>query len=498
MRQKFRNDLIFYMHHALKIRTKNGRMEALKINESQRFLHNIIEQQKRDIGVVRAIVLKGRQQGISTYTEGRFFHNTTMNRGRVTYILAHELAASTKIFNMSKLFYENLPEFIKPSIRKNNSKVLDFGGLTSDYTIGTSENKSTGRSGTTHNFHASEVGFWANSYEHASGVMETVPNAAGTEVILESTANGMNNLFYDIWELAKRGENEFIPVFLSWTLQQEYRHKVPKDFILKPEEHELMQEYGLDLEQIVWRRMKIGKFGSDGLYRFKRDYPLNDIEAFQSSNENALIIPSIVMKARENKANLTGWEDLIVGVDPARFGDDNTAIVLRRGNKCEKIQTYSKLSITQIAEKCEEILRDNDVKSMNIDEGGVGAGVVDILHKTNYKRLINGVNFGSSAIKKDEYVNRRAEMWWLMREWLETGEVDIPDSNSLHADLTAPTYKYDQKGRRVLESKDSIKKRLKHSPDEGDALALTFDESLNKKAVFSGAGRKMGGHRMYK
>jgi phage terminase large subunit len=105
-----------------------------------------------------------------------------------------------------------------------------------------------------------------------------------------------------------------------------------------------------------------------------------------------------------------------------------------------------------------------------IDEGGLGAGVVDRLKEQRYK--IRGVNFGSRSNRPIMFGNKRAEMWHAMREWLKTAS--IPNDRFLKSDLTGPMMKPDSKGTIFLESKKDMKARGLASPDAADAIAVTF------------------------
>jgi phage terminase large subunit len=122
-----------------------------------------------------------------------------------------------------------------------------------------------------------------------------------------------------------------------------------------------------------------------------------------------------------------------------------------------------------------------------VDEGGLGAGVVDRLRQTGHN--VMGVNFGARALNP-RYKNKRAEMWDLMRQWLTEGGV-LPNLPSIKADLSAPTFSFDAANRLKMESKADIKKRLGRSPDLADALALTFTMPVQTRqlATLTGAGR---------
>ena len=170
---------------------------------------------------------------------------------------------------------------------------------------------------------------------------------------------------------------------------------------------------------------------------------------------------------------------LVVGVDPARFGDDRSVIVLRQGLRMEKPMIHHGVDNMQLAGLVAQVIDDRDPDAVFIDVGG-GAGVIDRLRQLDY--YIVEVPFGGKANQPNLFVNRRAEMWWQVKEWLSNGG-SIPNNTDLKAELSTPTYWFDALGKRCLESKDEIKKRLQGggSPDIADALALTFAYPVAKQ-----------------
>lgn len=206
-----------------------------------------------------------------------------------------------------------------------------------------------------------------------------------------------------------------------------------------------------------------------------------------------LIARSDVYKALDNKVELSaGMAPLIMGVDVARFGDDKTAVAFRRGRQVTKFMTYSKLDVVQVAHQIAGLIAEHNPIKVCIDVGGLGAGVYDVLYADGFSRVIHPVNFGERADNPERYVNRRAEMWARLKDWLKSPlPVSLPKFEGLIEDLTAPTILFDSIGRLQLEAKSEIKKRLGRSTDVGDALALTFgvlnaEYLLKKNSCFSG------------
>lgn len=311
--------------------------------------------------------------------------------------------------------------------------------------------------------------------------MQTVPDIDGTEIIIETTADGYND-FHKLWRKAETGASEFLPVFLPWSIDPHYRARLSDDFVMTAEERKLADLHGLDAEQICWRRNKISQLPSEEL--FLQEYPLIASEAFIASNFDGFITADLVLRAR--KEVIEPYGPLIVGVDPAGKGADRTAIAFRRGHCIEKIESRRGLDTMEVAGLIAKIIRDGKPVKINIDVGGLGIGVYDRLIEQGYDTaLINAVNFGGRPIEPppmDEMgkpaggpANRRAEMWSNLKKALQ-GRLSLPDSNSLQGDLTSVGYKFTSDGKLLLEAKDDMRKRGVPSPDEGDAVALCFSE----------------------
>jgi hypothetical protein len=477
-------DFPLYASRCLKIRTKAGSIEPLVLNKGQQHIHARLEAQKAATGRVRALILKGRQLGCSTLIGGRFYHRVAQSRGTRVFILTHEQEATDNLFGMVSRFHENVPSEVRPTTGLSNAKELFFSRLDSGYKVGTAGTKAVGRSQTIQLFHGSEVAFWPHASAHAAGVLQAVPDELGTEVILESTANGVGGFFHEKWSDAERGQGDYIPIFVPWYWQEEYRRSLPHDFSMDEEEREYAGLYGLEPEQIAWRRNKIAELKDPVL--FKQEYPATAAEAFQQSGHDSYIKPELVARARKNKAEPSG--PLIIGVDPAWMGADRSSMAWRRGRRLERVESKNGLDTMSLAGWVKQTIDKDKPARVFVDVGGVGAGVYDRLKEMGYgpgeKNIVRAVNFGSSPFEPPPAsgggaVNRRAEMWMKSREWLEDpAGVSIPDSDPLQADACGPGYKWDSNTRLLLEKKEDMRRRGVPSPDEWDAVALTFAEPV--------------------
>ena len=292
-----------------------------RLNAGQQIVDNIIKDLEAKNKPVRLIILKARQMGISTYTEGYIFKKTVTQTYKSSSIIAHLDEASQNLYNMYKTFYENMPDVVKPMKKYLNSDMLHFAnpsaneeeikrnpGLNSKVTIKTAKNSKTGRSQTIHYLHASEVAFWEDAKTLMTGLMQTIPNKGNTAVILESTANGIGGYFYDVWEKAMKGENNFTPIFLPWFIDPEYQlefedEKEKQAFIdeveyvykndrgeqIYTDEKELVdmvkKDWDIDLsyEQLKWRRWCIANNCNGDIEQFQQEYPSTPEEAFIAS-----------------------------------------------------------------------------------------------------------------------------------------------------------------------------------------------------------------------
>lgn len=188
-----------------------------------------------------------------------------------------------------------------------------------------------------------------------------------------------------------------------------------------------------------------------------------------------------VAEARERDVAPQPFDPIILGVDVARFGDDETVIVVRQGRdaRSHPAVRLRGADTMQVAERVVSLAQVLRADAVFIDGGGVGGGVVD---RCRQLRLdVFDIQFGGKPVLTDLvsrgelYANRRTEMWGAMRAWLDNGG-GIEDSSELAKQLTDPMYGMTGLGEDVimLERKRDMKKRGADSPDWGDALALTF------------------------
>lgn len=303
----------------LKIITKDAAQGYIpfKFNQAQQKIHDAVEKQLKNKGRVRVLILKARQQGISTYTAGRVFWKTLYTPFTRSVVLAHDSATSDALFTMSKQFIERMPDGTAPELVKSNAKEIKFAHNDSGFRLYTAGSPEAGRGTTPTILHCSEVAFWQNQGKILAGLFQGVSSADGTEIILESTANGASGSFYEMWKKAEQGLNDYVPVFLPWHMTLEYTMKAPESFVRTKEEEALSELYNLVNDQLYWRRMKIGESGST---KFAQEYPATSEEAFQVSGANVFDIEKIQKLKIESATSIRSFNPQMMSWDEQREG----------------------------------------------------------------------------------------------------------------------------------------------------------------------------------
>lgn len=238
-----------------------------------------------------------------------------------------------------------------------------------------------------------------------------------------------------------------------------------------------------------WRRWqvdarKVEGTAADGYAAILRKHGEDSDEArmevygqFPNQATNQFIRVDVVDEAF-NRAGLPDpGAPLLMGVDVARFGEDRSVIAFRKGRDARTIpwQKYRKIDTVALATHAAEAAAKYKVDAIFVDGNGVGGGVVDNLKAWGYKVI--EVQAGAGATDSDQYLNKRVEMWALMREWLGIGA--IPPDADMKSDLIGPEYEFHPvTNKLVLETKESMKKRGLASPDIAEALALTFAQPI--------------------
>jgi len=311
--QRIQEDRHYFNEQYLKIRTKGYEgvpsLAPLKYRSAQNILDKAVKKQEDKGQPVRAIILKARQEGISTYVEGYMFKKTILNKMIRSLIVAHDTKSAIGLFSMSQLFYDCLPNYLRPMKRFSNRRELlfenpddrhrhDKPGLRSHMYVGTANNLDLGRSETIQHAHLSEFAFWPDALTLMTSLMQAIPDAPGTSVFIESTANGMGNYFYDLYWGAKAGTNDFVPVFIPWFIHEEYKRPGPSLGKIDKYETWLRDKFELSDDQLRWRRYTIRNKCQGSILKFQQEYPATDHEAFIVSGHPVFDVEKVINMMR--------------------------------------------------------------------------------------------------------------------------------------------------------------------------------------------------------
>ena len=287
----------------LSIKTKDGRLIKLKLNEPQKKLLVKIEEQIKLNKPIRIWVLKARQEGVSTEIEAIIYAFTSQRENTNSLIMADEKEHASNLFEMSKLYHEQLEitdPHLAPALKKSNEKKLEFEKIHSQIIIATAENIDAARSHTFKIAHLSEVSRFRDLNAVMSALNQSVSESSETMIIGETTANGME-AFYEEWIRAVEGKTAWIPVFIAWFMLSEY--SMPLQNGLYPvegikfdadyseqeflrEEQELKKEFTLTDEQLNFRRYAIVNKCGGSIRVFDQEFPSTWQKAFQVSGSH--------------------------------------------------------------------------------------------------------------------------------------------------------------------------------------------------------------------
>jgi phage terminase large subunit len=249
---------------------------------------------------------------------------------------------------------------------------------------------------------------------------------------------------------------ELDPVYMKYCVNP------PKGCMVKEVNYDVLEKVGL-LSDVIKDEIEYDQKNNPELYLFKwKGQPLSQID-------NAIIPRTDIMQAMQQEISDEGRIE--VGVDCARFGADRTIFWKRKGLKTIDYRIYEKLRTTEITQKLEEFVDSDKEMFIKIDEGNMGAGVVDELIEKKYNNVIP-INFGSSASDKDKYNNIISEAWFYMGKIMR--DIELPEDRDLLMELSTRAWKMDAKGRKCVESKADYKKRGYRSPDLADACILCY------------------------
>ena len=325
----------------LSIKNKDAKIERFPLYPENEFywaqaaLLREVERQYNEGRPIRIIILKGRQLGLSTATEGLLFNWCFMFPGTNALVLSKDREGSETIFEMAKLMWDTWPFRSLFTTTRASIRRLSWAETLSNFRVATAKGEHVGRGSTIQAVHGSEVAFWENADELMPPLNEAVPMQPGTIIILESTANGVGGFFYETWMAAERGESDYIPMFFAWWKHSEYvvkRHNLSQR-MLSSKELALQDRYGLTLDQLAWRRRKIrtNNWTED---KFDEEYPVTPDVAFLTTGRNVFDLEAL---ADCYKPPGTAVGQKIIGLSRGRLLNANGKLQLfedRTGELC--------------------------------------------------------------------------------------------------------------------------------------------------------------------
>jgi hypothetical protein len=326
IRARLREDYPFYARRVLKVLDRQ-RLVPFQLRPAQARLWETLRDQRSRGEPMRAVILKARKLGFSTFAQGLLLQRTTLNPLHRAIIVAHNQTTAGAIVEMAELMYRHLPELpdeeltLKPPIanrrrlkeirfgipdRFTRFNERSFGGGHSSLLIDTAASFEAGRGHTFQSVHGSEVGFWPDLSRKLTALLNAIDNTdPDTLVLLESTANGHND-FKKLWDQAQEGSNDFAPFFASWHEDERYcrpltAREVDRFEIRDDVEDDLVRRYGVTPEQLAWRRWAIENLCGADENIFRQEYPSFPEEAFLASGQT-VFGGVLIQKAIRNAA----------------------------------------------------------------------------------------------------------------------------------------------------------------------------------------------------
>jgi hypothetical protein len=481
-----------YREKFLKIRPRTGGERIpFKLNDAQQLLHKRLEQEAQHYGRVRALIPKARRMGVSTYISSRYFFKTATRKGRRAHVVAHRSDSASTLHREVKLFYEGLPVPWRPHVSASNARELIFDVLQSVYKVSSAEGGDIGRSDDTHYLHLSEAGFFDNTADLSSGLLNTVLDQVETEIAMESTGNGANGMFFNMCEQAHHEKNAGLwrLHFLPWHVMPEYAEPVPASWTAPREFVDYGRLHGLSLDRVYWfwrqnYTMALMNGGQpDSIHRLTRqEFPITFMECFSTDSTMDFFPSSLVQGAMLSKAPPAAGSLKIIGIDPSGDGSDDCFICDREGSAIGR-RIWGAIKDKDYNTQADWVVaayRRFNMDVICVDATGTGKGLVDAIRlrmREKADRVVS-INFGSGAHNSVQFGNRRSELHFKFSLWLQ-GAVSMPSDKELGEECAA--YKWGQGGcrrdelaRLFMTPKEKIRSEIKRSPDRLDCIITTF------------------------
>lgn len=395
----------------------------------------------------RFVLLKYRQGGFTTLEQSLSYHMATLCDNVSVMTLADTHRKTSDIFEIVQRYYNNDPS--RPN-RKGvgNSYRMDFPSLNSRFICGTAAANSEARGGTFQRIHGSEVAFWCqggNQKDKQREVLAGLEEAAAEgEIVLESTPNGMD-LFHDIYHAAKRGENDYTPIFLPWFTDDSNRLDLedPDEAFeimdnLEEREEELVRLHHLDVNQIKWRRRTERRLGP----LFRQEHPEDDVSCFLTGgscrfNSKVCVdllesipdylaqsVPGVKKKVLNAHTYEVRWADAVEGVEYVAGcdtseglpGGDRCGIGIMRRDTAEQVAAiHGLLSPKELAKHAVRLCREYNNALLGVERENHGHAVLSQIWDLGYRKNLfhhkpGKPGWSTNAITKPQMLDELSDL----------------------------------------------------------------------------------------
>lgn len=323
------------------------------------------------------------------------------------------------------------------------------------YAVARASNKPENLAG----FHAQHLLYVVDEGSGVSDkIMEAVDGALSTEgalIVMAGNPTQLSGYFYNAFHKARK-------LFHTIHISSEKSKRVSKDYPLM-----MAEKWGRDSD--IYR------------VRVNGDFPSKEATGFIG-----LDVVELAIQRWYDQTEDSGVCE--IGVDVARFGDDETVFVVRRGGRVELLEPHSGWSTTQTSGRAIQLIKEYNATAIKIDDTGVGGGVTDNVTENVAEQNLNcnvvPCNFGGEG--DEHYANYATVMWANLKDMLKAGELLLPNDDDLTAQLTTRRYSLTSKGKIIIERKEDMKKRDLPSPDRAEAVALAFAQPIQNEIMHVG------------
>jgi len=355
-------------------------------------------------------------------------------------IASYKKESAKALFEVADVFLDNLPEPWNLLAKRTKDTDFHMTLINGSHITAFEMSPTVGRSFRAKRLVLSEVAFWKNPRESWQAI--TGSGVAGTSIVAESTPNpGPEGALFES------------------LLDNEGWYRMEQDY------------HGNLAHTEKWKVAKLAELDGD-VERFAQEYECS----LNKASANKSVIPLASILAAMGRVPTGSDLPHILGIDVARFGSDNSVFTVRHGNAVLKQEIIHGMDVMQVAKHGRDMAAADHSEGVNVDEIGIGSGVVDALNDMGVQG-VHGVNVAESAWNSEKFANRKAELYWGLRERFLNNDICIPDDKDLQRELMV-TFDYTITGKIAIMSKEKAKESLGRSPDRAESLMLAFAPML--------------------